>query len=56
MPGELLVLRIHAERLVVGDDHLLRRVPPATAFLRVDAVLTGAVGGPGTLTAQRVLP
>jgi hypothetical protein len=37
---------VHAERLVVGDGHGLRRVPPGGGFLVADAEFAGAVGVP----------
>src|SRR5262249_16338001 len=46
VPGEPLGLRVHAERLVVGDVYGLRGVPPACRLLGVDAQLAGPVGGP----------
>jgi hypothetical protein len=41
--GELLVLGMHASRLVVGDEHGLGRVPPGGRLIGTDIELPGAL-------------
>ena len=43
MLGELLVLWMHAELLVVWDEHGLGRVPPGGHLIRVDPELLGTL-------------
>ncbi len=43
MLGEPLSLGMHAERLVVGDEHGLGSVPPCGRLLRADPEILGAV-------------
>jgi hypothetical protein len=43
--GELLVLGMHAERLVVGGEHGLSRVPPCDRLIRANTELPSAVRG-----------
>jgi hypothetical protein len=45
--GEALRLWVHAERLVPGNDDVVRRVPPARGFLEVRAECGGATGVAG---------
>ena len=45
--GEALRLGVHAERLVPGDDDVVRGVPPARGFLEVGAECGGVTGVAG---------
>jgi hypothetical protein len=45
--GEALGLGMDAERLVAGDDDVVRRVPPARGFLEVGSKRGGMTGVAG---------